>query len=131
MDSQTVTGTSDIDAIAAKLEAAERGNLDGSKDSSNEEKAKEVKGKAPVPKDAVTVRCRLSDRGDPDVVVLLGRSQRVSALAQRIRDETDVPSKAKIRIAYLGKILDEKLTLLDQGWKEGHVVNALVVGVYS
>ncbi|KIW31313.1 uncharacterized protein PV07_02970 [Cladophialophora immunda] len=131
MDSQTVTGTSDIDTLAAKLEAAEGGHLDGSKDSSNEEKVKEAKGKAPVPKDAVKVRCRLSDRGDPDVVVLLGKSQRVSALAQRIRDETDVPSKANIRIAYLGKILDEKLTLVEQGWKEGHVINALVVGVYS
>ncbi|KIW82647.1 hypothetical protein Z517_05674 [Fonsecaea pedrosoi CBS 271.37] len=132
MDSQTVNGTNDIDPIAAKLEAAEGGgNLDGSKDGSNEEKVKEAKGKAPVPKDAVKVRCRLSDRGDPDVVVLLGKSQRVSALVQRIRDETDVPSKAKIRIAYLGKILDEKLSLEEQGWKEGHVVNALVVGVYS
>jgi hypothetical protein len=33
-----------------------------------------------------------------------------------------------IRIAYLGKILNEKDTLEAQGWKEGHVINALVVG---
>ena len=36
---------------------------------------------------------------------------------------------SKIRIAYLGRILDEKQTLQKQGWKEGHVVNALVLGV--
>lgn len=42
-----------------------------------------------------------------------------------------VPPKAKIKIAYLGKILDDKLTLMDQGWKEGHVVNALIVGTYN
>lgn len=32
----------------------------------------------------------------------------------------------KIRIAYMGKILQETLTLEEQGWKTGHVVNALV-----
>jgi hypothetical protein len=31
-------------------------------------------------------------------------------------------------MAYLGKMLDEKETLAAQGWKEGHVVNALVTG---
>lgn len=31
-----------------------------------------------------------------------------------------------MRIAYLGKMLKETEPLLAQGWKEGHVVNALV-----
>lgn len=44
---------------------------------------------------------------------------------------SQVPAKAKIKIAYLGKILDDKLTLIDQGWKEGHVVNALIVGRFN
>jgi len=128
MDSQTVTGTSEIDTLAAKLEAAEGGNMDLTQEDSSGEKAKEVKGKAAIERDALKVKCRLSDRGGPDVVVFLGRNQRVGALAQRIRDETEIPSKAKIRIAYLGKILDDKLSLAEQGWKEGHVVNALIVG---
>lgn len=149
MDSQTVTGTSEFDALAAKLEAAEGGDLDMNKEESGGEKTKEAKGKAAVEKDAMKVKCRLSDRGGPDVIVLLGRSQRVGVVAQRIRDETDVgdsfqqvrafladmssqiPNKAKIRIAYLGKILDDKLTLPEQGWKEGHVVNALIVGRFN
>jgi hypothetical protein len=33
-----------------------------------------------------------------------------------------------IRLAYLGKILNENDTLEAQGWKEGHVINAMVVG---
>jgi hypothetical protein len=33
-----------------------------------------------------------------------------------------------VRIAYMGKILKENETLVAQGWKEGHVVNALVFG---
>jgi len=76
-------------------------------------------------------RCRLSDRGGPDVVVLLGKSERVGTLAWRIRDEAEVPKLASIRVAYLGKILDDKLTLSEQGWKEGHVVQALIVGRFA
>lgn len=46
---------------------------------------------------------------------------------------TQVPGKPKpkIKIAYLGKILKESETLLAQGWREGHVVNALVFGTIN
>jgi hypothetical protein len=39
-----------------------------------------------------------------------------------------IPNSVHIHIAYLGRILDEKHSLTDQGWKEGHVVNALIAG---
>ncbi|EXJ82125.1 hypothetical protein A1O1_08194 [Capronia coronata CBS 617.96] len=124
-------GISDVDVLSSKLEAAgERPNTLNQEDTSSE-KAKEAKGKAVVERDAMKVKCRLSDRGGPDVVVLLGKNQRVAALTQRIRDETEVPSQAQIRIAYLGRILDNRLSLPEQGWKEGHVVNALVVGRFA
>ena len=32
----------------------------------------------------------------------------------------------KVKIAYMGKILKDGETLQAQGWREGHVVNALV-----
>lgn len=35
----------------------------------------------------------------------------------------------KVKIAYMGKILKDSETLQAQGWREGHVVNALVFGV--
>ena len=41
-----------------------------------------------------------------------------------INDQVD--SEAKIKIAYMGKILKESKSLQSQGWREGHVVNALV-----
>lgn len=37
-----------------------------------------------------------------------------------------LPTTKKIRLAYMGKILKDGSTLLSQGWKPGHVVNALV-----
>ena len=53
------------------------------------ERRREEKGKASE-RDAVKVKCRLSDRGGPDVVIFLGRNQTVGALARRIKAETDV-----------------------------------------
>ncbi|CAO1605017.1 hypothetical protein XANCAGTX0491_008554 [Xanthoria calcicola] len=74
----------------------------------------------------VRVRARLSDRGGPDVVVLIGREDSVAVLARRIAEQAKLPPKSRIRIAYLGKIFKEAPSLQAQGWKEGHVVNALV-----
>lgn len=51
---------------------------------------REDKGKAPLERDAVKIKCRLSDRGGPDVVVALGKSSHVGALVRRIRDESEV-----------------------------------------
>jgi hypothetical protein len=34
----------------------------------------------------------------------------------------------QVRISFLGKMLDEKKTLTEEGWKEGFVVNAYIFG---
>jgi hypothetical protein len=149
-ETDTVTGSGDIDAIAAKLDAAENANLSESKQDLVQEKARAAKGKTAI-RDAVKVRCRLSDRGSPecDVTVILDRSEKVAQLPTRIQLERDVswnelaqfythstttanasqiPSKASLRFAYLGKILDKSQTLEEQGWKEGNVIQVLVTG---
>lgn len=38
-----------------------------------------------------------------------------------------ISGKQRVRIAYLGRMLREHEPLLEQGWKQGHVINALVV----
>ncbi|CAK7201777.1 hypothetical protein SEUCBS139899_004492 [Sporothrix eucalyptigena] len=89
---------------------------------------REEKGKAVVAAaNQVAVRARLSATSR-DVVILLGREETVRSLAHRISEEAKLPHKTRIRIAYLGKILKDGSPLLAQGWKEGHVVNALVFG---
>lgn len=40
--------------------------------------------------------------------------------------DVQITGTEKIRIAYMGKILKDSESLLAQGWREGHVVNALV-----
>ncbi|MCJ1252539.1 hypothetical protein MMC24_000345 [Lignoscripta atroalba] len=91
------------------------------------ERRREEKGKGVLKSvDTVKVKARLSDRGGPDVVILLAKDQNVRVLVRRIQDEAGVSGKGKVKIAYLGKILKDSETLLAQGWREGHVVNALV-----
>lgn len=57
-----------------------------------DDNVREDKGKAPVEKDAVKIKCRLSDRGGPDVVVAMGKNQNVAALIRLIREEAEVCS---------------------------------------
>lgn len=49
----------------------------------------DLKGKGSE-RDAVKVRCRLSDRGGPDVVIAMGKTQHVAALARRVQAEGNV-----------------------------------------
>lgn len=37
-----------------------------------------------------------------------------------------IPNSFRVRIAYLGRMLREQDSLLDQGWQSGHVVNAMI-----
>lgn len=104
------------------------------------------KGKEPVDDDPVRVRCRLSDRGGADIVVALGRQQPVATLRRRLREVAGMRTSTveggegvsvrnvemriggRLKMAYMGRMLDERKTLEEQGWKEGSVVNAFVVG---
>ncbi|MCJ1406927.1 hypothetical protein MMC19_000997 [Ptychographa xylographoides] len=91
------------------------------------ERRREEKGKGVLKSgDLMRVKARLSDRGGPDVLVTLSKEQSVRVLVRKIQEEAGIPGKSKVRIAYLGKILKDGETLLAQGWREGHVVNALV-----
>ena len=121
------------------------------------ERKREEKGKQVLKSgDVVKVRCRLSDRGGPDVLVYVGKDQSVRVLVRRVVEEANVSFSlclwrwrwgrergrerdrerganerqiGKVKIAYMGKILKDSETLQAQGWREGHVVNALVFGV--
>lgn len=109
---------------------------------------REEKGKAVVDmRDQVPLRARLSE-GDRDVTLSIGRGESARSVSRRIAEEAlvgftftppfqvgtfaykspslQLPATKKIRLAYMGKILKESSSLLSQGWKQGHVVNALV-----
>ncbi|KAL5336946.1 hypothetical protein BJX70DRAFT_259172 [Aspergillus crustosus] len=90
------------------------------------ERRRDEKGKTSE-RDLIRVKARLSDRDGIDVVVSVGKSQNVGFIARKVQQEVGIPRTQRIRIAYLGKILKEHTPLVDQGWKAGHTVNALVV----
>ena len=55
------------------------------------ERRKEEKGKQVLKRgDVFKVRCRLSDRGGPDVVVCVGKDQSVRVLVRRVVEEANV-----------------------------------------
>ena len=99
------------------------------------------KGKSVKKGEGVKVKARLSDRAQ-DVVVWVGKDESVRSVVNRIREEAMVISghldgsyaamltkmqiDVRMRIAYMGRVLRENESLAAQGWKEGHVVNALV-----
>ncbi|KAL2125859.1 hypothetical protein VTI74DRAFT_2454 [Chaetomium olivicolor] len=95
-------------------------------DDDEAERRREEKGKAVVDiRDQITIRARLSD-GSRDVSVVVDKSDSVRRIARLVAEEAKLSSSKKIRIAYMGRILQDGPSLLDQGWKQGHVVNALV-----
>ena len=72
--------------------------------------------------DIVRISCRLSDRGT-DIVVEVGTKQQVVVMIRKLQERI---GNKRIRIMYLGKAWNERRTVEDMGWKEGHVVNAMV-----
>lgn len=115
------------------------------------ERRRDEKGKTSE-RDLVRVKARLSDRDGPDLVVSVREAQSVGHLARRIQQDAavcllflflalyfsstepvgltrhvQIPRTQRVRIAYLGRMLKEHAPLVDQGWKPGNVVNALVV----
>uniref|UniRef100_A0A8H7N6W3 Ubiquitin-like domain-containing protein n=1 Tax=Bionectria ochroleuca TaxID=29856 RepID=A0A8H7N6W3_BIOOC len=73
----------------------------------------------------IALRARLSENGR-DYKVTVGKTEHIRSIAKKIAEEAQLPTTKKIRIAYMGKILKESGSLENQGWQEGHILNALV-----
>ncbi|RFU36034.1 hypothetical protein B7463_g377, partial [Scytalidium lignicola] len=92
-------------------------------------KRREEKGKGVInAQDLIKVTARLSEGNGTDIIVNIGRNDSVRLLSRRILEESGVAAPKRIKIAYMGKILKDNQSLLAQGWKEDHVINALVFG---
>ncbi|OAQ81387.1 ubiquitin supergroup [Purpureocillium lilacinum] len=90
------------------------------------ERRREEKGKRVLDaREQIKVRARLSDSGR-DIEVSVGKTDPVRSVIRTIASESATPSTKKIRIAYMGKMLKEGISLEDQGWQTDHIVNALV-----
>ncbi|KAM0295079.1 hypothetical protein ACHAPM_011019 [Fusarium culmorum] len=118
------TGAKGDISTAGDDTAADEELSDDELDGKKQEKGKEV---GEVQK-LVKLRARLSENGH-DINVKVSESETVRSVAKKIALEADLASTKKIRIAYMGKILKDNLSLSAQNWKTGHVVNALVFDV--
>ncbi|KAF2145710.1 uncharacterized protein K452DRAFT_124314 [Aplosporella prunicola CBS 121167] len=75
--------------------------------------------------EVVKVKARLSDRGT-DVVVEVGMEEGVAALKAKIVEAGQVAASSRVRLAYMGRMLNERASLASQGYRAGDVVSALV-----
>ena len=87
IDGDTIMGESEVKA--ATLDGEDEKNVGPEKDIEAIQQRREEKGKN-VERDAIKVRCRLSDRGGPDVIISLGKSQNVGTLVRRVAIEAQV-----------------------------------------
>ena len=91
-ETDTMIGAADVQDPGAKVIE------DDEKDDDVLTPTRDDKGKAPIEKDAIKIKCRLSDRGGPDVVVALGKTQPVSALLRLVRDEAEVSDRSLMQL---------------------------------
>ncbi|KAF4817280.1 Ubiquitin domain-containing protein 2 [Colletotrichum tropicale] len=74
----------------------------------------------------LSLLARLSENGR-DVTVGFSKTDTVKIITGRILNEAGLsPTKKKIRLAFMGKLLKENLPLTEQGWTQGQVINAYV-----
>lgn len=99
---------------------------EGELDEDELEQRREEKGKGvAISEEQVEVCARLSEDGR-DITLSIGKGRTVKVLVRRVAEAAELPRETRIRIAYLGKILKDDLPLIDQGWKPGHIINALM-----
>ncbi|TAQ83473.1 hypothetical protein B7494_g8199 [Chlorociboria aeruginascens] len=92
------------------------------------QRRRELKGKAVVHvNDMIKVRARMSDGAARDFVNIVGKADPVRMLIATLTEEAGISSPKYIRIAYMGRLLNDNQSLLSQGWKEGNVINAMVM----
>ncbi|RJE26375.1 ubiquitin domain protein [Aspergillus sclerotialis] len=124
-ESSDFPGNDDLDTVSECKMATD----DASGDdliSEDMERRRDEKGKTSE-RDLIRVRARLSDRGDADLVLSVGKGQSVGFVARRIHEEAELHEHQRVKIAYLGKVLKEHRSLVEQGYMTGNVINALVV----
>jgi hypothetical protein len=105
--------------------AADDDDYDDDVDDVGKDKAVE-KGKGVVAvTEQISIKARLSENGK-DYQLLVGKAETVRSVSKKIAEQAELPSTKKVRIAYMGKMLKENMSLEAQGWQSGHIINALV-----
>lgn len=87
LSSETTTGIGDDVISDGKIAAAD--DSDDVYEDEELERRKEQKGKA-IERDLIKVKARLSDRGGPDVTIVIGKGSSVGALVRRVQTEAGV-----------------------------------------
>jgi hypothetical protein len=108
--------------------------MDKSEAASEEEDEEELrrrreekgKGIADPENEEVQIKARRSDGGTQDLVIIAGKKDTVRQLQRKFDEAAGLTPPMRIQLYYLGFLLREDQTLLDQRWKEGLMLQAFV-----
>ncbi|PBP27256.1 ubiquitin domain-containing protein [Diplocarpon rosae] len=90
---------------------------------------REDKGKRVLrAEDMIEIQVKLSFEGERRLKVAISREDSVRLVNKRIFDDSGLASPKRIKLAYMGRILEENKTLDAQGFNEDNVLNAFVLG---
>jgi hypothetical protein len=117
----------------SKDEEADKSEADVVSEEEDEEeiqRRREEKGKGVADPTNVEfqLRARRSDAGTRDLVITAGTKDTVRQLARKFNESGGLTPPKRVQLYYMGRLLKEEQSLLDQGWKEGHVISAFVHG---
>lgn len=86
------------------------------------------KGVADPDNEEFQLRARRSDAGTRDLVITAGTKDTVRQLQRKFNESGGLTPPKRVQLYYMGRLLKEEESLLNQGWKEGHVLSAFVHG---
>jgi hypothetical protein len=99
-------------------------------DEEERERRREEKGKGVADPDneEIRLKARRSDGETRDLVITAGKKDTVRQLQRKFNQSGGLTPPKHVQLWYLGRLLNEEQSLLEQGWKEGHMLQAFVHG---
>ncbi|KAI6713447.1 ubiquitin domain-containing protein [Diplocarpon mali] len=89
---------------------------------------RENKGKGVLrAEDLINIQVKLSYEGERPLKIAISREDNVRLVNRRIFEESGLASPKRIKLAYMGRILEENKTLGAQAFNEKDVLNAFVL----
>lgn len=111
------------DVVESRDAGGEKDKVEGAAGVQTDQDEKDKgKGRAADAGEMLSLRARLSDRST-DVTVRVGSKEKIAVAVRKIQEQI---GNKRVRLAYLGHVLQEGKTLEEQGFKTGNVVNAYV-----
>lgn len=117
-----------LDDDGSKDEEVDKSEVVSEEDEEELQRRREEKGKgvADPNNEEIRLKARRSDGGTRDLIITAGKKDTVRQLMRKFNQSGGLAPPKRIQLYYLGHLLDEEKSLVEQGWKEGNMIQAFV-----